>query len=145
MNAYSFFERLREKPKEVRVRFSLLCALCVTGVVGLLWGATLPARLVRVQPNNEASKTAGDNLNSFLSDARSNLAEVIGVSAVRNGTGDAPNPALPAGSAYVPGAPAQEQPGYYDSPFQGTPPVVPVARKEVRLGTTTSGAARVGQ
>ena len=144
MSVSSFFERLRGKPKETRVQFSLLSALCVTGAVGLLWSTTLPARLARLQTPEDAGLAAdAEGLNSFLGDAKSNLAEAIGAGSDGEKSAGAVLPS--ASGAYVPGAPPQEQPGYYDSPFQEPPPVAPVARKEVRLGTTTSAAPRTGR
>ena len=108
-----------------------------------MWGTTLPARLASLQTPEDAGLAEGKkNLNSFLSDAEGNLAEVIGAGAGLT-PGDSSNPfnsALPAGNAYIPGAPAQEQPGYYDSPLQEQPSLEPVARREVRLGTSTASA-----
>ena len=147
--SFSLFERLREKPKEVRVQVSFLAALCVTGVVGLLWGVTLPTRLQGF-PGSDQSKGTGEqaqseqNLGSFFTRTRDNIAQIVGgitgesatdTSATSGDVGNTP----PQSDAYRVGAPPSEPPGYNDSPIEEPQPVVaPIDRREVRIGTTTS-------
>lgn len=137
----SVIERLREKPKEVRVQVSFLAALCVTGVIGLLWGVTLPMRLSGLPKPTEALKTAEESeVNSFFADTKNNLSQIIG--AAQNPREEPEESATPGSDAYRVGAPPAETSGYNDSPFPPSiPAVMPVDRREVRIGTTTSETA----
>ena len=136
----SIIERLREKPKEMRVQVSFLSALCVTGVVGLLWGVTLPTRLQGLPQGNQMAETEGGNgISAFFGDAKSNLGQLIGATGeaqITGAEGEVSTP--PSSDAYRAGAPVDAPTGYYDSPFQESQPAVtPVNRREVRIGTTT--------
>ena len=136
----SIIERLREKPKEMRVQVSFLSALCVTGVVGLLWGITLPTRLQGLPQGNQMAETEGGNgISAFFGDATSNLGQLIGATGEAQTAGaESEVSTLPSSDAYRAGAPVDAPTGYYDSPFQEPQPVVaPVDRREVRIGTTT--------
>jgi hypothetical protein len=125
-------ERLREKPKEVRVQASFLGALCVTGIVGLLWGVTLPARLQGVAGSGEAT---GDG--SLYADAKNNLSQIIG--AVEQPEAQTEEAPTSASGAYREGAPPAETPGYNDSPFAPEqPPVMPIDRREVLIATSST-------
>ena len=125
-------ERLREKPKEVRVQISFLSALGVTGVVGLLWVVTLPARL---QGLPESGKAAADG--SFYAEAKNNLSQIIGAAQERpEEMQDVP---ASASGAYREGAPPAETSGYNDFLFAPeTPGVAPIDRREVLIATTTT-------
>lgn len=138
----SIIERLREKPKEVRVQVSFLSALCVTGVIGLLWGVTLPLRLNGLPHGDETAQAQSENdLNAFFASTKNNLGQLIGA-AGGGAPDDAPEERIdnaPKSDAYRAGAPSVEPAGYYDNPFETKKPVVtPVDRREVRIGTTTS-------
>ena len=136
----SIIERLREKPKEMRVQVSFLSALCVTGVVGLLWGVTLPTRLQGLPQGNQMAETEGGNgISAFFGDATSNLGQLIGATGEAQTAGAESEVSTPPSSdAYRVGAPTTEPAGYYDDPLKTKEPVVtPVNRREVRIGTTT--------
>ncbi|MBI4086557.1 hypothetical protein HY416_01090 [Candidatus Kaiserbacteria bacterium] len=131
-----FLERLREKPKEFRVQMSFLGALCVTGVVVVLWGVTLPARMQVLSEHADPLETEpGTELKNFFSDTRDNLGQLIGAS----GETPASPEEAPFGDAgtYREGTPSPEEPSYGESSFQEKPVVMPVDRREVLIGTTT--------
>jgi hypothetical protein len=150
MNLLSLLERLREKPKEVRVQVSFLTALCVTGVVGLLWGVTLPTRLQGLRTSDQTASAEGSNkVGSFFVDTRNSLGQLISatgepVTDQMNAAGNdnEVNNTPPSSDAYRAGAAAIESPGYNDNPLETQEQVVvPVQGREVRIGTTTSGPA----
>ena len=149
-------ERLRDKPKEYRVQFSFLTALCVTGVVGVLWGVTLPVRLASF-PQFKDVTGAGEQaqsataLNSFFADTRKNVGELVnpsGTAVSENGTnGDGSTGSAdgsndvgntpPKSDAYTVGAPPPQERSYF-APEKREAVVVPIDRREVRIGTTTN-------
>lgn len=129
-------ERLREKPKEVRVQVSFLGALCVTGVIGLLWGVTLPARMQTLAENTDPMATEpGNELKNFFSDTQDNLGQIIGASGET--TTENTEGQLGETGTYREGAPPAED-QRYNAPFEEKPVVMPVDRREVLIGTTTS-------
>ncbi len=140
----SLIERLREKPKEVRVQVSFLTALCVTGIVGLLWGVTLPTRLQGFpQADATAQAETGRDLASFFGDSKNNLGQLIGATGeeVTNNPDNESADTLPESDAYRVGVPEEEPASYWDDPFeQEEPGVAPVNQREVRISTTTSRA-----
>lgn len=126
-----FVERLRQKPKAVRVELAFVAALATTGVVGLLWGATLPFRLDTL-PAQDEQELAEDSrsLGSFFSSARANMAQLIGAEGEpveEESTGSV-------SGTYRPGAPAEYRP---ESRTSAEPAAVPIDRREVLIGTTT--------
>lgn len=133
-------ERLREKPKEVRVQVSFLTALCVTGVIGVLWGVTLPMRLQGFPPSDRAQ--SANDLDSFFANTRDNLGQLIGATG-KTLENDVQNKAVdnaPKSNAYQAGAPLGA-PANNDYQLEAQQPVViPVNRQEVRIGTTTSSS-----
>lgn len=139
MSISSLLERLREKPKEVRVQVSFLSALCVTGVIGLLWGVTLPTRLQGLSQSDQGETESQDGLYSFFTNTRNNLGQLIG--ATDETADDAQNETndnAPKSNAYRAGAPIGGSDSYGDySLEEQEPPVIPVDRREVRIGTTT--------
>lgn len=142
MSLLSLIERLREKPKEMRVQVSFLAALGITGVIGLLWGVTLPTRLKGLSPSDEVAQTeSGNDLGSFFANTRNNLGQLIGATDGETSDDSETNAIdnAPKSDAYRAGVPEVEPRGYYDDPLEEQKPVVmPVSRREVRIGTTTS-------
>lgn len=145
MSLVSFIERLREKPKDMRVQVSFLGALCVTGMIGVLWGVTLPARLGNL-PNDDIGTEAqnASAMHSFFENAKSSLAELIG--GTTEVTRDVPEGDVfdvPPSGAYRVGAPEGETDSTSYQPYAKPEPVVtPVSRREIRIATTTSGQQR---
>lgn len=136
----TLIERLRTKPKHVRVQASFLAALSLTGMIALIWGATLPMRALQFTPEGEvAERVPGDSpLAAFFSDAKTGLAQVIGVTTVEVETAPADS-ATSASGAYQVGAPEDtEYPSAYERALNAGPTAAPVDRREVRVGTTTS-------
>jgi hypothetical protein len=141
-----FFERLREKPKEVRVQASFLMALGVTGMIGLLWGVTLPTRLQGFpKGDNEADQTAQveaqNSFMSFFADTKNNLGQLIGAAreATTTEAQQKVTDSAPKSDAYQVGAPADGVEYNKNYPLEKQAPgVTPVDRREVRIGTTTS-------
>ncbi len=133
---------MRERPKDVRVHVSFLAATAFTGLIALVWGVTLPARF-DVSPDLAAEEIAEsqEGLNSFFTESRTSLGQVIGAM----GADEQPAPA--AGSVsetgtYMVGAPEQnEAPSafetYYGTGAQGSV-VQPATTREVRIATSTS-------
>lgn len=141
MSLSSLIQRLREKPKEVRVQVSFLTALCVTGIIGLLWGVTLPTRLQGLSPSGEVAQTEDErDARSFFVNTQQSLGQLIG--ATNGGASDAqhePIDSAPKSDAYRAGASETEPSDYYDDPFEKKEPIItPVNRREVRIGTTTT-------
>ena len=120
------------------MQISFLSAACVTGVVALLWGVTLPARLQGLPHPKEVLETAGGSqLGSFVSDSQKNLSQIIG--AAKDTSEDTSGNTTPGSDTYRDGAPPAKFPQYNDSPFAPEKPIViPVDRREVRIGTTTA-------
>jgi hypothetical protein len=134
-------EKLRQKPKEVRVQVSFLSALGITGVIGVLWGVTLPLRLQGLPQGDQTAQVESANgLNSFFQSTKNNLGQIIGGISTTTST-DTQNQVIdnaPKSDAYTAGAPADAVPNN-DYQLEAQQPVVtPVNRQEVRIGTTTS-------
>ncbi len=134
-------ERLREKPKETRVQVSFLTALCVTGVIGLLWGVTLPTRLRALPQGDQTAQAEGaSSLSSFFADTKNNLGQLIGATGQATTTEEEQKiiGSAPKSDAYTVGAPPGADANQNDYQLEKQAPVVtPVARREVRIGTTT--------
>lgn len=144
MSLSSLLERLRDKPKEVRVQASFLTALSVTGVIGLLWGVTLPTRLQGLPQSNQTAQAEDENsLTSFFADTKNNLGQLIGATGepIADDANNQIGSTSPKSDTYRVGAPTSEVGSYNDYPLEEQEPVVkPVDRREVRIGTTTSNA-----
>jgi len=136
----TLIERLRKKPKHVRVQVSFLAALSFTGMIALIWGATLPMRALQFTPEGEvAVRERGDSpLAAFFSDTQANLAQLIGVTTVEVETTSADS-GVSASGAYQAGVPEDVvYPSAYERALNAAPAAAPVDRREVRVGTTTS-------
>jgi hypothetical protein len=137
-----WIERMRERPKDVRVHVSFLAASAFTGLVALVWGVTLPARF-DVAPTfaTEEITETQEGLGTFFSESRTNLGQVIGA------MGADEQPAPTAGSisetgTYMVGAPEEgDTPSafevYYGANAQGSV-AQPATTREVRIATSTS-------
>lgn len=133
---------MRERPKDVRVHVSFLAATAFTGLIALVWGVTLPSRF-DVSPDLAAEEIAEsqEGLDSFFSDSRTSLGQVIGA------MNEDEQPAPAAGSisetgSYMVGAPQETNTPsafetYYGTGAQGTS-VQPVTTREVRIATSTT-------
>lgn len=126
-------ERLRDKPKEVRVQVSFLGALGITGVIAVLWGIMLPARL-QIPSGGGVAVEENAGMSGFFTEAKNNLGQIIGASDDPKKQEDL---VLPETGTYREGIPAAEPPSYNDSPFQDRAPAEPAGRREVRIATST--------
>lgn len=126
-------DRLREKPKTVRVQIAFVTALSVTAVIGLAWGTTLPMRLDTAPQDSGAVVKSETSFGVMFAGARANVAQLIGAVTTE---GDAPEEST--SGAYTVGAPeGAAAPSEYQ--IQKDESVVePVSRREVLIGTTTS-------
>ncbi len=129
-------QRLREKPKEVRAQVSFLAALCVTGVIGVLWGLTIPTRLSGLPQSIEGAQAqdSTNSVNAFLTNTRNNLGQLISANGdvISESQAEDVSTTPPTSDAYIVGAPEDQG----DSEG-GQPVVTPVSRREVRIATTT--------
>ncbi len=119
MGVASLVEKLRDKPKETRVQVSFLSALCVTGLVGLLWGLTLPMRLGEL-PQDDTGEQArsASNLHSFFENTKNSLAQLIsGTSEAVPEIPDTDTAGTPPSGAYRVGAPEGQTETYPANPF----------------------------
>lgn len=75
-----YIERLRTRPLGERRRFALIFAGCVTLVIALLWGLTLPARFAALELNFDTLGAEGDaTLEASTTKSQSPLQGLINV------------------------------------------------------------------
>ncbi len=131
-------ERLREKPKDVRMQVAFMAALGVTGLVALGWGATLPLRLDALPTDGDKNVVFAPreerSLGSTFAGARDNLGQLIG--ALRSGEKPEPEGLSPSG-AYTTEAPEEAKRAPYSMRRGSEAGVEPVGRRQVLIATST--------
>lgn len=81
----SFFKTLQEKDKATKAHFAFAVAIGITGIVGLIWLTTLPARFaalseveeVAVKEIKASGTNAGDSFGSIATGARTQMASLV--------------------------------------------------------------------
>jgi len=68
---YTFFDKLRTKPKVVREQYALLGAVCFTLMIGGVWSLSIPARLGSVAANASTTNVASAPLSGFVAQLKS--------------------------------------------------------------------------
>ncbi len=135
---------MRERPKDVRVHVSFLAASAFTGLVALVWGVTLPARL-DVMPSlaTEQVTESQEGLGTFFSDSRASLGQVIGAMGTEENASAPQQGSISETGSYMVGAPQEEADApsafetYYGTGAQGSA-AQPVTTREVRIATSTT-------
>lgn len=134
----TLIERLRGKPKAVRVQVSFAAAAVLTALVALVWGATLPLRLGGLASvTSPASEAPVEESASFFSAARANMAQLIGAFG-----GETAEPTEESSTetgvsgTYQTGAPADAAP-YQGAGLDRRSVALPVSAREVRIATST--------
>ncbi len=76
----SFLKHIQAKPKEVKVRYAFLGSCVITGMIGVVWASTLPARFTEMKPVEMAEETESTDTNDFgeiLSETKNQLGNII--------------------------------------------------------------------
>ncbi len=76
----SLLTRIQAKSKNVKTQYAFFGACAITGMIGIVWVSTLPARFTEVKPVEVAGETESVNTNDFgeiLSETKNQLGNII--------------------------------------------------------------------
>ncbi len=74
----SFLERIQSKPKAIKAQYAFISACIVTGLIGLVWVSTVPARFEELKPT-VANQEAEEEVKTFgevFSDTKNQLGNI---------------------------------------------------------------------
>ena len=75
-----FWSRIQTKSSNVKTQYSFLIAGLVTGIIGMVWVSTLPARLSQMAASGETNSEESEDssgLNDLFNDTKSQLGNII--------------------------------------------------------------------
>jgi hypothetical protein len=75
-----FWSRIQTKSSSVKTQYSFLIAGLVTGIIGMVWVSTLPARFSQMAASNETNSEESEDslgLNDLFNDTKSQLGNII--------------------------------------------------------------------
>lgn len=72
-----FLEHVRSKPESVRTQYALGIAGLVTGIIGVIWVTTIPAKFSKTAQNLESESVLFDTLGNAVGDIENQVANVI--------------------------------------------------------------------
>ncbi|MFZ2253081.1 MAG: hypothetical protein WAW13_02800 [Minisyncoccia bacterium] len=72
-----FWSHIESKSSGVKAQYSFLIATFVTGIIGMVWVSTLPARFSSLSEPEELSAEDSPGLSELFSDTKSQLGNII--------------------------------------------------------------------